>query len=226
MEFTTLPNLKSRKRADLLVIPFWKTKEHVQAAFDTDPLKKLLSEPLSTHDFHGKEGEIMFLYVSGQPEKRLALIGLGAQTDITVEKLRRAYANITRACHKNKLKDINICLPKCTSMEHSDVVTGISEGLLLPNYAFTALKKHTVQDDAPVMLEKVTLIEGETLRYSIQDHSGQRSRVCVAPANILILHPRCRREFHLPGDPAGQTAVDHEIWHKEPDGSSRPRFRA
>lgn len=167
MEFTTVSNLKARKRADLLVIPFWKSKEHVQAAFDTDSLKKILSDPLSTHDFHGKEGEVMFLYVSGQPEKRLALIGLGAQTDITVEKLRRAYANITRACHKHKLKEVNICLPKCTSMEQSDVVTGISEGLLLPNYVFTALKKHTIQDDKPVMLEKVTIIEGSKADLAI-----------------------------------------------------------
>ncbi|HEV8052472.1 MAG TPA: leucyl aminopeptidase [Parachlamydiaceae bacterium] len=181
MEFTTTPNFKSRKPADLLVIPYWKSNEHVQAAFDIDSLKKILSEPLSTHDFHGKEGEIMFLYVSGQPEKRLALIGLGVQTDITVEKLRRAYANITRVCHKNKLKEINICLPKCTSMAQSDVVTGISEGLLLPNYIFTALRKHTIKDDQPVLLEKATIIEGSRSDLAL----AKRSSVICESVNFV-----------------------------------------
>lgn len=85
MEFFTTASLKSRKPADLLVLPFWKSDKQAVPAFDTEPFKKILSEPLASHDFHGKEGETMLLYVSGQPEKRLALIGLGAQADITVE---------------------------------------------------------------------------------------------------------------------------------------------
>lgn len=172
MEFFTTPSLKSRKPADLLVLPFWKSDKQAIPAFDTEPFKKILSEPLASHDFHGKEGETMLLYVSGQPEKRLALIGLGAQADLTVERLRRAYATITRLCHKKKLKQINLLLPKGPSMAPSDVITGISEGLLLPNYVFTALKRHSIKDDQPVMLEKATIIEGSKTELAIATKSA------------------------------------------------------
>lgn len=172
MEFSTTQSLKSRKPADLLVVPFWKADKQALAAFDIGPLKKILSEPLASSDFHGKEGETMLLYTSGQPEKRLALIGLGAQSEITVEKLRRAYANITKLCHKKKLKHINLVLPTGSAMAPSDIATGISEGLLLPNYVFTALKRHSIKDDHPVLLETATIVEGSKSDLAIAAKSA------------------------------------------------------
>jgi leucyl aminopeptidase len=160
MDFFTATTFQSRKSADLLILPFWKNEKNVEPAFAIEPFKKILLEPLACHDFHGKEGETMLLYVSGQPEKRLALLGLGAQSDITVEKLRRAYANITKMCHGKKWKEINLCLPKCPSMSHADVVLGISEGLLLPNYVFSSLKQQSIKDNPLVLLEKATFIQG------------------------------------------------------------------
>lgn len=167
MEFLTTTSLKSRKSADLLVIPFWKSSKGVQSAFDTDVFNQTLSDPLATHDFLGKEGEIMLLYASGEPETRLALLGLGLQTDITVEKLRKIYANITRTCHKKKLTSINIMIPKCPSMSQEDVIRGLSEGLLLSNYVFAALKHDSIKEDKPVMLEEATLIAGSKADLSI-----------------------------------------------------------
>lgn len=160
MNFFTTPSLKSRKHADLLVIPFWKSTKQAIPALDTAPFENILHEPLASHDFLGKEGETMLLYASGQPEKRLVLLGLGDQSEINVEKLRRAYANITRICHKKKLREINLCLPTCPSMAQSDIVRGMCEGLLLSNYVFSALKHDSIKLDKPVVLEKATLIEG------------------------------------------------------------------
>ena len=156
MEFSTTPSLKSRKNADVLILPFWKSAKQVQAAFDSEPFKKLLDVPLSTQDFMAKEGEILFLYGSGQPEKRLALLGLGLEKELTVEKLRKAYSNVTKECQKKKLKEINLCPPKCPSMARADIVKGLTEGLLLSNYAFTALKFDSIKDNKPEMVEKVT----------------------------------------------------------------------
>ena len=160
MEFLITPSLKSRKHADLLVIPFWKTEKKVQPAFKIPDFAEILCDPLASHDFQAKEGEIMFLYTSGQPEKRLALIGLGVQETISIEKLRKIYSNITLECRKKKLKTINLCLPKCSSMKQTNIVRGISEGLFLANYVFTALKRDSIKDDKPVMLEKAVFIEG------------------------------------------------------------------
>lgn len=160
MDFAIASSFSSRKHADLLVVPFWKTNQKIQIAYDTDALHKILSAPLAAHDFHAKEGETMVLYVSGQPEKRIVLLGLGVQSSLTVEKLRRSYAVVTKLCQKHKWEEINLCLPKCSSMAQEDLVQGVTEGLLLPNYVFTSLKNHSIKDDKPVVLTKATLVEG------------------------------------------------------------------
>lgn len=169
MDFLTIASLKSRKEADLLVIPFFKSHKQAQAAFDIDPFKKILADPLATHDFLGKEGEIMFLYVSGQQEKRLALLGLGDESDITVEKLRKSYSSVTKECRRKKLGKVNLCLPRCPSMAQADVARGVSEGLLLANYAFDALKYDAIKDNKAVLIEKVTLIEGSKADLAIAE---------------------------------------------------------
>lgn len=158
MDFFAAPSLKARKAADLLVIPFWKGKKHAEAAIDITDLASVLSDLLATHDFSGASGEVMIQYAAGQPEKRLALLGLGAKEELTVEKLRRAYANITKTCSKKKLKAINLLVPCCALMSQADLVRGIAEGLLLPNYVFTALKHDTLKDSCPIMLEKATFV--------------------------------------------------------------------
>lgn len=158
MEFLTSPSLQSRKPADLLVIPFWKSQKKIQPACDTEIFHKILTGPLATEDFHGKEGETIMLYVSGNPEKRIVLLGLGLETAITIEKLRRSYASITRICQKFKLKSVNICTPKCPSMAQEDMIKGVAEGLLLPNYVFTALKHDSIKEEHPALLEKAAFI--------------------------------------------------------------------
>lgn len=160
MEFTFSHNIQSRHHADLLVIPFWKGGKHPEAALEAASLIKLLSEPLSSGDFHGKEGETIVVYLKGQPEKRCVLLGLGVKAEINVEKLRRAYAAVTKLCNKKKLSSINLCLPACASMESQDLIRGIAEGLLLPNYAFTSLKHDSIKEDPPHFVAKATFVGG------------------------------------------------------------------
>ena len=162
MDFFTVSSLSSRKAADLFIVPFWKGKKHPEVAVDVGSVRSLLSEPLSTDDFHGNEGEVLIHYASGQPEKRVALLGLGKEADLTIEKLRRAYAQITKACGKKKLTSVNLMLPEC-SIAEIEVVRGVCEGLLLPNYAFSSLKHDALKEGSPVLLEKATLI-GATQR--------------------------------------------------------------
>ena len=160
MEFKSTPHFQSRHHAELLVIPFWKGGKHPEAAFDAALLVKSVSEPLSSGDFHGKEGEMLLTYVKGQPEKRIALLGLGEKGEINVEKLRRAYSAVTKFCRQKKLSSINLFVPKSLSMEPQDITRGVAEGLLIPNYAFTSLKSESLKEEQPVLLEKVALIGG------------------------------------------------------------------
>lgn len=158
MEFFAATEMTSRKTADLLVIPFWKGKKQAESAADIGTLKALVSAPIKAGDFHGKEGEVSILYLSNQPEARVALLGLGEEEKITAEKLRRAYSALTKVCRKKKLKEINILLPHLPETVEEDPIMGICEGILLTNYAFDKLKHDVLKKEPTVLLLKATLI--------------------------------------------------------------------
>ncbi len=148
MEFTHLKQLDKRKKADVLVLPFWKDQKKPRVAA---PLRKelmqLMTAVLATEDFKGKEGEIVYLYIEGQPEKRLALLGLGVQEKITPENLRRSYGSLTKSCLAKKFKHLNVVIPELEKENDSLYLIGMIEGLLLPNYVFNQLK-HQESEEA------------------------------------------------------------------------------
>lgn len=158
MEFSTVSSLKQRKKADLLVLPFWKDDKGAKSAADSDALSDVVDLPLKVEDFKGKEGEILVLYPSGLPEKRVALLGLGEKGKISVEILRRAYASLTKFCRQKQLQTLNLLMPEIQSIDEEQTALGISEGLLLSNYSFDSLKHDAVKTEKTVLLKNCVLI--------------------------------------------------------------------
>lgn len=158
MDIVSIPSLSKRKAADLLVVPFFRGKQGVEAAVDISSLEQKFTQPIALKDFDGKEGELTIVYLPEEPEGRIALLGLGDPNILNIEKLRCSYAQITRLCHKKKYKEISILIPRSSPLDRKNILSGIIEGLLLPNYQFTDLKKSSMKDDASVLIEKIGLI--------------------------------------------------------------------
>jgi leucyl aminopeptidase len=158
MIFAAVSSLSQRKKNDLLVIPFWQGKKSAEVASkEPGKLAAFFDEPVKLHDFKGNEGEIHVVYMSGQPEKRMALLGLGEEKKCTVETLRRAYASVVKLCQKYRLKDINLLLPKILSEQ--EAVRGICEGILLLNYTFDKLRSHSLKEQAPVLITHIHFVD-------------------------------------------------------------------
>lgn len=158
MHINSVTSLKTRKSADLIVVPFWKGKKFAEIAVDAELLSPYFHGPISTHDFKGKANEAAYVYLSDQPEKRLMLLGLDIQKDLTVEKLRQAYAKITKMCLKLKITSVNILLPEGIDLSREDCIAGVMDGLLLPNYLFLKNKHETVEKEKPTVIDTITLI--------------------------------------------------------------------
>lgn len=122
MEFT-----RGNHPADLLVQTYWKGD------------KKKLSSSLS-NDFTGGVGEIVFLYPEKGPEKRIALLGLGPEKEITVEKLRRAFGSLIKEAAKRKLSTLNIEVPEPEGLDDESRLAGVLEGILFSNYSYSKYK--------------------------------------------------------------------------------------
>ncbi len=161
MNFTVAPRVDKRPAADVAVWPFYFEKGQARAALEVASLQATAAAPLHLRDFKGKEGEILFLYMRDQPEKRLALLGLGAKEKVTTETLRRSYAALTKACHQRKIRTANLIVPDMQALSREAVLRGMVEGLLLTNYTFDKLKAHTVQDQPSVLLQKICLVSAD-----------------------------------------------------------------
>lgn len=176
MEFAHLKQPNKRKKADVLIIPFWKDKQGTELAVPLgEELTNLLVGVLSTEDFKGKEGEVLYVYVEGQPEKRISLLGLGLKDKVTVESLRRSYGSLAKSCLSKRLKNINLLIPRHEKLREDGLIKGVVEGLLLPNYIFNCLKHREAEEPEESLLEKVTLIG---LDQKISDAARKMLIVC------------------------------------------------
>lgn len=151
MTFSFSPTSESRKAADLLVLPFWEGGKEAGAM---NPLKKKIAHALKTGDFKGKNGETSLLYVEGELEPRVLLLGLGKQA--TSETLRRAYAAAIRLAKAKKFRQVNFVAPSVSKVHNG--VRGFLEGLLLTNYHFTELKGSLAKNDSATRLTDIGVI--------------------------------------------------------------------
>ncbi len=179
MEFTAQSLLARRKPADILVLPFFHKKNAAHEAADFKTLHSLYDIPLEAKDFTGKEAEVQIVYCREQPEKRIALLGLGEAKKVNVEKLRRAYAALTKACHSKKIQSTNIVLPAIDNLDEKSILRGVLEGMLLTNYAFNQHKRESIKHSPQILLSKIGIIS-KMKPNTLLAHANKHLEICKA----------------------------------------------
>jgi leucyl aminopeptidase len=160
MEITHVPDLSKRKKADLLVLPFWTSAKNPHPAAEFKTVISHLTPLLHTGDFIGKEGEVALFYAEGIAEGRVLLVGLGEPSQLTKEKLRRAYAAALKSALQKKYGALNVLLPAVKGWEEEDIARGVAEGLFLTNYLFDTHKEKAKndRDQPPKLIQKFAFI--------------------------------------------------------------------
>lgn len=156
MKLASVETLNKRAKADLLVLPFYQKGGKVQLASSFSSFTKWAKTPLELGDFKAKSGELFMLYPEGEKEKRLLLLGLGKWSELNLESLRRAYAQLVKLCHEHAFKKANILFPEFDKLTLDSKVKAVSEGLLLSNYVFDQLKGESTPKQ--VVLESCTFV--------------------------------------------------------------------
>ena len=122
-----------------------------------DKLSGALSHVYETGDFKAKLGQTAVLYPQGRLNfKRIIMAGLGKKSDLTVEKLRRAYGFAGRKLRELKLKSVSIQAfeanhPVVKLQQSSQAMV---EGILLSNYRVGLYK--TGDENDKNALERLT----------------------------------------------------------------------
>jgi len=137
---------KNRKKADALVLPFFKTNKGIAPAFKETVFEREI------YDFKAKEGEVFFLYPLEGEEKRILLLGLGDEKSCSLEKIRNSYWRCVKPLREKECKSVNFLLPKA-KLPQLDILECAAEGLFLANYSFDQFKK-----EKSSLLEEVTFL--------------------------------------------------------------------
>ncbi len=185
MDFSYVPSLEKRKKADLIIIPFWKTQKGPQRAADVGRLKSEVFLPIDAGDFKGDMGKTALVYLHGRKEKRAILLGLGEKNKVTVETFRRAFAEAVKVCHAKKVTKINVLIPICDKCDQNEIARGVGEGMLLINYSFEDLKGDTDGDDLKVLVEKVYFIGVGKRFVAIVKKAEQISKGVFVARNLV-----------------------------------------
>lgn len=162
MNFSTVPSLDKRKSSDLLAIPFYQGKKPILAA-ELEELAPDIKAAVESGDFKAKEAEVLVVYTGSKKEKRIALVGLGKKSDVTVEVLRRSYSAVVKSALARKATTLNIIVPKDADELQ---LYGIAEGLTLSNYVFEDLKGDKSKDTPLVKKCGLIGVKPSFLKYA------------------------------------------------------------
>ena len=156
MQLTVHASISKRPKADLIVVPFFKTKKGAEPAVNIPDLKGSIDPILKAGDFSGKEGSTMLAYLLGKTEKRLLLLGLGMAKSLSMEGLRKAYGAAMKRCQGKVWPHVNFVIPKCDTIDTHDVTRAVSEGIALASYVFDEWKSK--DNKKPFHLRKGVLV--------------------------------------------------------------------
>ncbi|AFS20539.1 MULTISPECIES: leucyl aminopeptidase [Chlamydia] len=156
--FHSQASCNKRVKADAIVLPFWKVKDKPKCAASIAKEYESLYR-VALDSFSGEKGEIEFIYNSGQAkEKRLLILGLGKNEELTSQDVLEAYAKVTRALRKAKCTTVNVVLPTISELRIpvEDFLTNLTSGILSLNYNYPKYTKETKKTDP--LLTKVTVL--------------------------------------------------------------------
>ena len=181
---------------DAIILPFFEGKK---PAFSAKGKATLFSAPIKAGDFTGKNGEVLCHYPSRGSAKRLVLIGLGKEKQLTKESMRRAYGSAI-AHLKGKATSVEIHLPKTNVLTEEEISVAVAEGVYLANYVFDASK--STKDKALSQMKFVGGVDSALKRTKIVCESVYLTRNLnfsnaddVTPAFLAQIAKDLAREY-------------------------------
>ncbi len=131
-------------KSQAIILPvFEDSKKLTGIVLDIDKISGgFISDVISSGDFAGKPSQISVIYTRGSiPAKRIALVGLGKQNELNLEKLRCAYASVMRYLRGMGVREAATELSlNLLSDQKEQIVQAVVEGALLGLYQYTPYK--------------------------------------------------------------------------------------
>lgn len=118
--------------------------------------------------FLGNEGEV-YIYRDIDGEKNVALIGLGEEKKLNLEKIRRIFFKLAKEMQKNKENEITIEIPKLNNLCTKRTYMAALEGMLHSEYKFDKYKTKKNEEKEIIVNFKVNSEKLEKVKDGLQE---------------------------------------------------------
>jgi leucyl aminopeptidase len=141
---------------DLLALPLFEfDPQHWRLPARLAPLDRALggrlAGVLSTGDFRGKRGETLLVYPDGgSAQRRVLLVGLGAEKDASLEALRAAAGTTVSQAGARRAKTVALAVPAQRRLRLPLQAQALTEGAILGSYRFDRYKTKRKDERTPV----------------------------------------------------------------------------
>ena len=156
-----------------------------QATMIDRSMNGALRELLQSKEFEGKANECVLVHTQGKvPAKRILLVGLGKEKDVTVDQLRQAMGHAVKRVRQAKAAFFTVAVPSIAPKGSSpvEVAQAMAEGAILGSYQFTAYRSEGASGKE---VKGMSLLAAQTSELkSIAE--GIRRGVATAEAAVLV----------------------------------------
>ena len=148
-------------------------------------LKGLLSKLIAQGDIKGKLGSATVVHTVDQlPAARVCVIGLGKESEFTLDRARESAANGAKALRNAGAKNIATILHgegAGTSINYESLAQANTEGIILGLWRFR--KYHTSPDETGV-IEQVTILETDAAKIGQIQTGVSRGKIIAEATNV------------------------------------------
>jgi leucyl aminopeptidase len=143
-----------------------------------------VSQLIKQGEIKGKPNEITMLHSFGKlPAARVVVVGLGKQSELSVNKVRGAVAEACRWLRSREISTI-VTVPQGANINNiapGDTAQAIAEGALLGTYTF---RKHmTKEEDKPGEIKQLSIV-GASLLKSRLEKGTDKGRIISEATNL------------------------------------------
>ncbi len=176
----------ARSTADAIVVGCYEdggALEGATAAVDA-ALDAAIGQLVSQGEMKGKLNQVTLLHTLGKlPARKVAVVGLGKKTELTLDRVRGAGAVVCRALRRAAAADIAFAPlgAGAADITRGGSAQAIAEGALLGLYAF---RKHLTKEAENGEVNTVTLVESDAARLRELTAGAERGRIVAEASNL------------------------------------------
>ncbi|MBU2536675.1 MAG: leucyl aminopeptidase [Chloroflexi bacterium] len=147
-------------------------------------LDGVISQLIKQGEIKGKPNEITMVHSFGKlPAARVVVVGLGKQSELSINKVRVAVAETCRWLRAREISTIATVLQgaNINKISPADAAQAIAEGALLGTYTF---RRHmTKEEDKPDEIKQLSIVGTERLKSQLEE-GANKGRIISEATNL------------------------------------------